>query len=263
VATGNTFSSFTVKSGNEVIRKLSTMATANGAGAASAKHGARYTGAKLASFRTDGTTVEGQVDDRATEPAPLATEPSALRFKDGKPDRPGLQATADLDQAVNDLLRQAQSQSATCQPDSKAPKAISACTQRQLDCRSEWLKCSLAAAQSSLAYGPLASAGYLKTVNATCDRAVQQCYRAAKSSGACCPEYCNGDATCCQTSWGCCPPYDKAKVNGQPVGRAWPTCPRCGPLTAAVTPYPAPKTPRKPGPEAAPKPLPAGSQPGR
>jgi hypothetical protein len=256
VATGNTFSTLTVRSGNEVIRKLSTMAVAGGVGAATTSQGARYTGSKSSFFRTDGATVQGIVDDRLTEPAQLAADVSTLRFKDGKPDRPALQAAPDLDQQVTELLRQSQARLVRCQPDSKAPKRISACTQRQLDCREAWVRCSLAAAHSSLACGPLASVCYLKTVNATCDRAIQQCFTTAKSSGACCPEYCKGDSTCCQTSWGCCPSSSQTKIDGKAVSKAWPTCPRCGPLTAPVTPYPSPKPPRKPGPDAAPKPRP-------
>jgi hypothetical protein len=257
VATGTTFSTMTVKAGAEVVRRMTATSLASGRSSATSNHGARYTGAKGVRFTTDGSTVEGIVDNRLTEPGPLTTEPTGLRFKDGKPERPSLLATADLDQSVNDLLRQALAQSIACQPDDKAPKPVTACTVRQLSCREAWVKCSLAAAQSSLSCGPFASLCYVKTAAATCDSALQRCYRDAKSSGACCPDYCKGDAGCCQTAWGCCPPSGQTSVGGQPVSKAWPTCPRCGPVTAAdTTPRIPARKPRKPRPEDAPKPIP-------
>lgn len=225
----------------DVVLRFTAATLANKRGHASTMFGKRYTGgdARGGSFETDGRTLEGQVDGRATEPAPLGSDVKGVRFKDGQTHRP-LQAPT-IQQSVTALLAQSRRQLGACSPDSKASPAVSTCSKCQLTCRQSWVDCSVSAAQSSLAAGTLAAGAYLGTASATCDAALQSCLATCKSSGACCPDFCKGDAACCQSAWGCCPP---SSGSTRPWSKAWPTCPRCGtpPWPAAAKPS-APRTP--------------------
>jgi len=247
VATGNAFSTITVKSpgqADDLVLRLSTTALADRGGRAQTLLGRPFAGSagrKDSSFYTDGTTVQGTVDARQTEAVPLASDVKGLRFKDGRPGDPDVALAPDLQQAIAALLTQARSQLGTCTPDASLPPAIAKCTKCQLDCRDAWLKCSIGSAQSSLAAGSLAAASYLASAGTNCDAVLQRCFQTCKSSGACCPDYCKGDAKCCDSSWGCCPPSPKADPS---LSRAWPTCPRCGPVTTAPEVKSAP--PRQP-----------------
>ena len=132
----------------------------------------------------------------------------------------------EIEQAVKTALGSSRPKLSSCEPSPTLPPALATCTRCQLTCREAWLTCSLQAAESSLAAGPLAPLAYLNAAAATCDDALQQCFQTCKQSGACCPDYCKGNADCCASSWGCGPPSPYSR---RAWSRAWPTCPRCGP----------------------------------
>jgi hypothetical protein len=252
VGSGASSSTMSVTSGTsspddvEPIMQVATTSSASQASTAFATFSEAYAGAgaRWSQFSTDGRTVAGAVDGRGTEPSAVGSDVRVTKFKDG---RPLAAFTAGAGgQAVAALVQQIKSQAGTCTPDAKAPAVLSRCTQCQLDCRAAYVPCSVAAVQSSLVHGGLAPSAYLSVANATCDSALQRCLQTCKSSGACCPDYCKGDAECCKSSWGCCPPSATAD---QSLSRAWPTCPRCGtpPWPTAQTstpPAPAPKSRR-------------------
>jgi hypothetical protein len=253
VGSGTSSSTLTVTPGpttpvrrEDLVLRFTMSTLANKRGHASAAFGRRYTGgdAQVGSFATDGRTLEGHVDGRATEPAPLGTDVKGLRFRDGQAHRP-LQAPA-IQQSVSALLAQSRGKLGSCSPDPKASPAVGTCSKCQLTCRQSWVDCSVSAAQSSLAAGTLAAGAYLGAASATCDAALQTCLSTCKSSGACCPDFCKGDAACCQSAWGCCPP---SSGSTRPWSKAWPTCPRCGtpPWPAAAKPSAPRTTPVRPG----------------
>jgi hypothetical protein len=304
--------------------RMSTSSLVNRVGSAHLTLGRHYTGAEVrrSSFSTDGHTVKGFVDRRATVQAPLGTDARGTRFADGQPLQPtpatqppttvrpttqppnqstapstarpttqpanqstvpsGVSSTGRLGTdavpqpegqlgrrppwteappapgeqsglsgvqlAVNALLTHATTRLGACGPDPTASRETTRCTYCQLSCRDAWVRCSLQSVQSSLGAGPLAPVSYLGTATTTCDVALQQCFRSCKGSGACCPDHCQGDQTCCQTAWGCCPPSPHST---RTWSRSWPTCPRCGtppwPVTRAVTgPHPSPPSPSSP-----------------
>jgi hypothetical protein len=237
---------------DDVVLRHWSLSHANQRSVAGTTLGRRYTGAAArgAYFETDGRTIQGAVDGRATTTIPLGTDTRGIGFKDGQPLKPlsdGAQATQ-AQQAVAALLAAAKTQFDTCAPDPTSSKVVSTCSSCQLTCRQTWVDCSMSAAQASLAAGALAAGAYLTAASATCDRALQTCQSTCKSSGACCPDFCKGDAACCQSAWGCCPPSGTSQKQWS---NAWPICPRCGtpPWPAVAKASPPQTTPVKQGPK--------------
>ena len=256
VGSGMTSSTLLVTSGDELIRRTSTTSSPSGIASVSTVYGPRYAAVPGAHFTTDGRTVRASFDGRPTVTVPLATEFRGRKFGDvdvapnrtGVPSRRGAAADSNtsttavartapgLDKLMTRVLQDVRTQPATCPVSRQAARVVSACTSCQLGCRDAWLNCSLEAMQASLACGSFESACYLKAVATTCDPILQTCFRTCKSSGTCCPDYCIGDAACCQSAWGCCPP---SSHSSRVWSRSWPTCPRCGP-PATVIRGPAP-----------------------
>ena len=234
VGSGNVFSTVTVAQGSapqvasdaSVILRMTTTSLRDRAGSASATFGPLYTGAgvRRAAFTTDGSTVSGVVDGRAVGAVPIGTDvrgsslvENGLAADSTSPLVPAVQRD------VSALLQTVATQPSGCGTDPNATAVVSTCTRCQLDCREAWFTCSVGATQASLASGVLLSGAYLHTASTTCDAALQQCLQSCKSSGACCPDFCNGDPTCCASAWGCCPPSSHSR---RVWSRAWPTCPR-------------------------------------
>jgi hypothetical protein len=237
---------------DEPIVQVSTTSAASRTSTAFASFAAAYAGsdARWSQFGTDGQTVKGAVDGRPTEPASIGADVRTTKFKGGQaiaiPAAPGQDPTGVTRQAVRTLMQQIRSEAGSCVADPKAPKEIATCTTCQLTCRAAYVPCSVSAIHASLELGGLAPTSYLAVASATCDNALQRCLQTCKSSGACCPDFCKGDAACCRSSWGCCPP----SVSGDSSAPTWPTCTRCGTPPWAAAPA-ATTTPirRKPTPK--------------
>jgi hypothetical protein len=234
-------------SANSIVR-MTTTSLPNRLSQASTRLGAAFTGdgVRTAGFSTDGVTVRGTVDGRPAEPVPVGA--AGRRLTPNGPSLPGPSAVTGLtprgeavQRSVDALLAQATTQIGTCRPNPSSSPVVATCTSCQLTCRETWLSCAIPAIQSALKAGVHAPSNYLAIAQAACDAPLQQCLQTCKSSGACCPSFCNGDAACCQSAWGCCPPSSHSR---RQWSRSWPTCPRCGtpPWTSATT------TPVRPAP---------------
>jgi hypothetical protein len=245
-------SSTTTTSAAEPVLRMSASASPSRVANAVATFGAAYTGAgvRRSAFSTDGKSISGTVDGQATQAVPLGSDVRNARISAvGRPaSAASAQAATPAAQAIGSLLQSVQAQPSTCGVDTRATAPVSSCTRCQLTCREAFFTCSINATQASLAAGILAPGGYLSATSGTCDAALQQCFASCKSSGTCCPDYCQGDAACCSSTWGCCPPSSHSQ---RTWSRSWPTCPRCGtpPWPAAqksVTPVTGTCSPRPP-----------------
>jgi hypothetical protein len=219
--TGTITTDAIVRRGQQIFLRVTTSRETSGAGEGRIVYERGFKGIHEITFTTDGTTVRGMVDGRATAPIPLAAAPKAVVFADGAP-APRLRTRGLLRRMLARLGRQARS---GCPAESAVPARLvpgvalqdplppeppravdpsesESCIWCQAKCAGEYVACLAAAVES----GP-----FVVFSGPACMLGGQDCIEGCVAPGkACCPNHCgtlccSAETTCCG-DFACCSP---------------------------------------------------------
>jgi hypothetical protein len=178
-------------------------------------YGQGFTGVKQGSFTIDGKVLHGEFDGRAIVPFTLGSDPTTLKFADGKAP-PNATVDPAIQAAINAILAKAKQDAVLCNPTRTSLAAIEAptepdppdtgrsddtnstpgCISRVAGCVAGGTTCDVGVAVGCAGtlffYAVCLAAGLV-----TCETAQAICIVTAHDTGApCCPVGC-GDTACC------------------------------------------------------------------